>query len=164
MSVVRQTLLGVMCIEVEDGCLVSLQFCDEAVDSDVHDKEIDIVVKQIDEYARGERKEFDVQYEMKGTPFQKEVWNELCAIPYGETMSYSEIAEAIGRPKAVRAVASAIAKNQILIVVPCHRVIAKGGRLAGYRGGIGNKEKLLNLEIIIKGTSKNSPNKKTMTK
>ena len=84
----------------------------------------------------------DYQY----TEFQRQVWTQLLKIPYGETRTYSEIATAIGRPKAIRAVATAIAKNPLLIVIPCHRVIGKDGQLRGYRGGEAMKERLLTIE------------------
>lgn len=101
--------------------------------------------KQIREYLSGERKEFDLEIKLEGTEFQKAVWREMLKIPYGETRTYSEIAAAINRPKAVRAVGTACGKNKFLIVVPCHRVVAKNG-LGGYAFGLEIKQKLLKLE------------------
>lgn len=101
---------------------------------------------QMDEYFAGKRKVFDLPLVMQGTPFQQAVWKELITIPYGETISYQEEAERIGRPTAVRAVARANGENPISIVIPCHRVIGKNGNLVGYGGGLWRKERLLDLE------------------
>lgn len=98
------------------------------------------------EYLQGTRKSFNIPFDFHGTPFQLAVWNALCDIPYGQTKSYSEIAEQIEKPAAVRAVGSAIGANPVLITVPCHRVIGKNGALTGYRGGMDMKKMLLNLE------------------
>lgn len=102
--------------------------------------------EQLKEYLAGKRKEFDIQVEMAGTPFQKLVWKALMNIPYGETRSYKEIAECIGNPMACRAVGMANNKNPIAVIVPCHRVIGSNGRLVGYAGGMDLKKKLLELE------------------
>lgn len=101
---------------------------------------------QISDYLNGQRKEFDIVIDVKGTPFQEMVWHELRNIPYGETASYSDIADKIGKPKAVRAVGRAIGANPLLMVIPCHRVVAKNGNLTGFRGGMLMKEKLLEME------------------
>ncbi|MFL2104900.1 methylated-DNA--[protein]-cysteine S-methyltransferase [Desemzia sp. FAM 23991] len=100
----------------------------------------------LEEYFQGTRKEFDVPLDIKGTNFQEMVWRELLNIPYGETRTYSDIADAVGNPKAIRAVSGAIGKNPVAIVVPCHRVIGKNGKLTGYRGGLEMKKELLELE------------------
>lgn len=102
--------------------------------------------KQIMEYFMGKRKNFDLPIHMEGTVFMKAVWQELLKIPYGETQNYQEIAIAIGNPKAVRAVGMANHRNPIPILVPCHRVIGKNGKLTGYALGLDKKEWLLNLE------------------
>lgn len=103
---------------------------------------------QLIEYLNGERKQFDVTFDFGGTPFQEAVWEALQAIPYGETCSYGDIAEKIGRPKAVRAVGSAIGANPISVIIPCHRVISKSGGLAGFGGGLSVKKKLLEIEEV----------------
>jgi methylated-DNA-[protein]-cysteine S-methyltransferase len=103
-------------------------------------------VAQLEEYFAGERTEFDLPLAMNGTPFQRTVWNALREIRYGETVSYRELAERIGRPTAIRAVGLANGKNPISIVVPCHRVIGSGGDLTGYGGGLARKRHLLDLE------------------
>jgi len=104
------------------------------------------VRKQLAEYFSGKRRTFDLELDVKGTPFFQSVWNELRKIPYGHTTSYAEIASRIGNPKAVRAVGMANARNPVSIVVPCHRVVASSGKLTGYAGGVDTKQWLLNLE------------------
>jgi len=101
---------------------------------------------QLEQYFAGSRKEFDLVVVALGTPFQQAVWKELVKIPYGKTISYKEEAERIGRPTAVRAVARANGANPISVVIPCHRVIGKNGKLVGYGGGLGRKQWLLDLE------------------
>jgi methylated-DNA-[protein]-cysteine S-methyltransferase len=101
---------------------------------------------EITEYLEGKRKTFTIPFDYNGTAFQLSVWNALCEIPYGQTKSYSDIANYINKPSAVRAVGAAIGANPILITVPCHRVVGKNGSLTGYRGGLEMKTKLLNLE------------------
>ncbi|MFD2673582.1 methylated-DNA--[protein]-cysteine S-methyltransferase [Marinicrinis sediminis] len=103
-------------------------------------------VRQLEQYFTGERTSFDLSLKMEGTAFQQRVWQSLAVIPYGETRSYQEIAEAIGSPLAVRAVGGANNRNKLPIVIPCHRVIGKNGKLIGYAGGMETKAKLLELE------------------
>ncbi|UPM54893.1 methylated-DNA--[protein]-cysteine S-methyltransferase [Gottfriedia acidiceleris] len=98
------------------------------------------------EYFSGSRREFSIPSIAKGTPFQESVWRELVKIKYGETASYADIANRIGNPKAVRAVANANARNPLSIIVPCHRIIGSNGKLTGYAGGLWRKEWLLNRE------------------
>jgi methylated-DNA-[protein]-cysteine S-methyltransferase len=105
---------------------------------------------ELAEYLNGERKSFTIPFEYHGTAFQLAVWNALCEIPYGETKSYSDIANAINKPAAVRAVGTAIGANPVLITVPCHRVVGKNGSLTGYRGGLEMKTLLLDLEREVK--------------
>src|SRR5690606_9048616 len=97
--------------------------------------------QQLMEYLQGRRTSFTIPTDVRGTPFQLEVWEALRRIPYGQIRSYTEISEQIGKPSAVRAVGSAIGANPLLIAVPCHRVVAKGGALTGYRGGLEMKAK-----------------------
>jgi methylated-DNA-[protein]-cysteine S-methyltransferase len=107
-------------------------------------------VKQIDEYFTGKRKCFDLQLSIVGTEFRKQVWNALMDIPYGKVISYSELAEVISKPKAVRAVGQANRYNPLPIIIPCHRVIGKDKSLVGYAGKRTDiKEKLLKLEGVI---------------
>ena len=102
--------------------------------------------RQLDEFFAGKRMAFDIQIRLAGTDFQQQVWNALLRIPYGATKSYKEIAQCIGKPKAVRAVAGAIGANGISILIPCHRVIGSNRSLTGYAGGLVAKRMLLGME------------------
>jgi O-6-methylguanine DNA methyltransferase len=106
------------------------------------------VCRQFDEYFAGSRDRFDVKYRFDGTDFQKSVWNELVKIPYGVSSSYTAIAQAIGKPKAVRAVGTAVGSNPVSIIVPCHRVLTSAGGIGGYAGGLSSKMVLLKTETI----------------
>lgn len=114
----------------------------------------DVVVKQLDEYFAGGRREFDISLRLDGTPFQVSVWNELRKIPFGTTTTYGEIACRIGNPKATRAVGLANGRNPIPIIVPCHRVIGSNGTLTGFGGGLENKTRLLDLERATWGDNR----------
>lgn len=110
------------------------------------DKVLDAAKKQLDGYFAGRRTSFDLPVAPHGTPFQVRVWNALTRIGYGETKSYGAVAQAIGSPKAVRAVGAANGRNPVPIVIPCHRVIGADGSLTGFGGGMACKEYLLDLE------------------
>lgn len=101
---------------------------------------------QLEAYGEGRLQHFDLPMAPRGTPFQRKVWHQLEAIPFGKTQSYSALAQALGSPKSVRAVASACGKNPIPILIPCHRVIAKSGALGGFAYGLEAKRRLLRLE------------------
>jgi len=103
-------------------------------------------VMQLEEYFKGERKEFHLKLSLKGTPFQIQVWEELLKIPFGKTASYKEMASRLGNPNVIRAAASANGKNPVAIVIPCHRVIGSDGSLTGYASGLERKKWLLELE------------------
>lgn len=107
------------------------------------EKVLRTTLKQLGEYFMGRRKKFSVPLKIQGTDFQKKVWGEVVRIPYGKTFSYGELAGRLGRPKAARAVARAVASNKHLLFIPCHRVIASGGGLAGYSAGLARKKWLL---------------------
>ena len=107
---------------------------------------VEATVRQLDEYFAGKRKKFNIPLLFVGTDFQKTVWNELLNIPYGQTVSYGEMARRIDMPKSVRAVANANGANAISIFAPCHRVIGSNGTLTGYGGGLAAKKMLLELE------------------
>lgn len=130
--------------ETDCGALTAIRFGDE----DGADGSAVLVraQRQLEEYFRGERTRFDLPLQPKGTPFQLAVWQALTEIPYGETASYGDVARAVGRPKAFRAVGMANHCNPIPIIVPCHRVIGSDGRLTGYAGGLEIKRALLELE------------------
>ena len=102
--------------------------------------------RQLTEYFSGERQQFDLPLELRGTDFQKKVWKALMTIPYGEVRSYAQIAAQIGNSKACRAVGMANHRNPVSIIVPCHRVVGATGKLTGYAGGIEIKSRLLKLE------------------
>jgi methylated-DNA-[protein]-cysteine S-methyltransferase len=107
-----------------------------------------MAVAQLEEYFAGRRRQFDLPLELDGTEFQRQVWLNLAEIPYGETVSYAELAMIVGRPHAYRAVGQANGANPIPIVLPCHRVLASGGGLGGYGGGLPMKRSLLALEGV----------------
>lgn len=113
-------------------------------DSLVHE-----AARQLEEYFAGRRRVFDLPLDLRGTVFQRRVWSELLKIPFGETRTYAEVARAIGAPRAVRAVGAANGANPVPIVVPCHRVVATGGGLGGYRGGLQLKRRLLEMELCF---------------
>ena len=145
--------LGKIKIEVEDKYIIGVNFVsdiDLPMDEIHNENEKSIISKcknQLEEYFNGERKNFELEIKfIKGTNFQKCVWSELCKINYGETLSYKQVAERIGKPNAYRAVGGANNKNPIAIIVPCHRVIGKNGAMVGYADGIDKKEFLLKLE------------------
>ena len=119
------------------------RFPDEIIRDDQKNKE---VMSQLKKYLKGELKRFGCKLDLKGTSFQKKVWSALAKIPYGETRSYKEIAEAIGHPKAFRAVGNANGCNSIPLIIPCHRVIESKGGLGGFGHGIKVKKELLRFE------------------
>jgi methylated-DNA-[protein]-cysteine S-methyltransferase len=102
--------------------------------------------RQLEEYFAGQRQTFSLPFDMRGTPFQKLVWQALLTIPFGETKSYGQLARQIGNPNALRAVGAANGRNPLSIVVPCHRVIGSSGKLVGFAGGLDRKSFLLGLE------------------
>ncbi|MBR6621419.1 MAG: methylated-DNA--[Bacteroides sp.] len=142
------TIVGSVTFVEENGALIAITM---KAFQDGIEKETMLIKKahlQLQKYLMGERKIFDLPFKMKGTDFQVRVWKELLNIPYGETRSYKQIAEAIGNPKAMRAVGMANNQNKLLIVIPCHRVIGADGKLVGYGEGLEMKEFLLRLEGI----------------
>jgi len=112
----------------------------------VKNKFIVTAKKQLDEYFRGNRKNFEINLDVKGTDFQKKVWQQLSQIPFGKTKSYKDIAIKIKNPKASRGVGSANRRNPVSIIVPCHRVIGSNGKLTGFAGGLNTKSWLLDFE------------------
>lgn len=105
---------------------------------------------QLDDYFAGSRTEFDVALDLRGTPFQTAVWNALCSLPFGRTVSYRTIAERVASPNAIRAAGTAIGRNPVSIIVPCHRVVGASGALSGYAGGLERKRYLLAHESASK--------------
>ncbi|KPI51894.1 cysteine methyltransferase [Clostridioides difficile] len=145
-----ETKIGKIGIAEKNSCVTNLFFDTSSLDPEEYlVKETKIIIeanKQLKEYLDGNRKEFDLPLELSGSEFMRKVWNELCKIPYGETMTYIELANIINNPKAYRAVGMANSKNPISIFIPCHRLIGSNGSLRGYLGGIKVKEYLLKLE------------------
>ena len=139
--------IGRLKIQVEDNALIGLHLCkeEETGDSSSHPVVVQTAI-QLDEYFAGTRRSFHLPLAPQGTPFQQEVWNALQHIPYGKTISYAQLAETVGRPKACRAVGTANGKNPIAIIIPCHRVINANGQLGGYAYGLEIKKHLLDLE------------------
>ena len=145
-----QCPLGMLEIGANDNALVSVQFLSEEVVTGITEtNESAIIVetmRQLTEYFEGTRKQFDLSLEFSGTEFQQKVWRELTKIPFGQTMSYGQLADLLGSKQLVRAVGSANGKNPIGIIVPCHRVIGNQGDLVGYAGGLWRKQWLLEHE------------------
>lgn len=136
---------GNLKIGYTDTAICHVLFTDEKVGGNPS-KLSDNAAKQLREYFEGKRRDFNLPLEPQGTAFQKKVWAALSEIPYGETRSYKDIAERVGSPKGFRAVGGANHNNPISIIIPCHRVIAAGGGLGGYGGGLETKTLLLELE------------------
>ena len=111
-----------------------------------NDERLALYIAQLQLYLKGEIRQILLPFDIRGTDFQRRVWNELQRIPYGDTVTYQHIANQLGKPSAARAVGTAIGKNPVLIAVPCHRVIGSNGQLTGFRGGLQMKQELLELE------------------
>lgn len=156
-----KTPLGMMVAIADDHALHLLEFADgRGVEREVHQLKERLkaelvseassilvsIEKELEQYFAGTLKKFKTPLAYSGTPFQQRVWEELQRIPYGKTVSYADVAVAIGKPKAFRAVANANGRNQIAVVIPCHRVINTNGDLGGYGGKIERKQALLDLE------------------
>lgn len=145
---VIHTSLGPLTVASTDKGIASIQFGkglpEGATAGDA--TPFETVRQQLEEYFEGKRTRFELPLDVVGTQFQKAVWNELLRIPYGETRSYSDIAKAIGKPDAARAVGMANHDNPVAVVIPCHRVVGRDGALTGYAGGLHLKAQLLSIE------------------
>lgn len=145
MKTCYQSPVGIIEIKEEDGYISSVLIVPEI--SEINSSPLlNEAVKQLGEYFSGTRKNFDLPLKQTGTSFQQKAWDYLSTIPYGQTVSYKDEATAISSPKACRAVGSANGKNNIAIIVPCHRVVNEGKGMGGYAYGLPVKEFLLNLE------------------
>ncbi|MGA8047208.1 MAG: methylated-DNA--[protein]-cysteine S-methyltransferase [Dermatophilaceae bacterium] len=153
------TALGVFTLVADDTALTAVHYPGQAPSSEgawgtpvrAHEHQVlGPAATQLAEYVLGSRRTFDLPLRPAGTPFQRDAWAALLAIPYGATRSYREQAEALGRPSAVRAVGAANGRNPIPVVIPCHRVIGAGGALTGYAGGTALKRALLDLESGVR--------------
>ena len=147
-----QTPVGVARIIVEDDFITSISIRDEEIE--IHptdDPVLQEAIRQLDEYFSGERKVFDLSIKQPGTEFQQSVWEQLAHIPYGKTITYGQQSKLMNNPLGIRAIASANGKNNLWVVIPCHRVIGSDGSLTGYAGGLWRKKWLLAHEAKIAG-------------
>ena len=148
----HDSALGPLLLLARDGCLTGLFFADQPHAPAIlpgwrsdDDAELFLeVMRELAEYAAGQRREFDVPVALTGTPFQRQIWREIASIPYGETRTYGELAARLGAFS--RAVGSATGRNPISLLIPCHRVVGSNGALTGYAGGLERKRRLLELE------------------
>lgn len=138
--------VGILRLIAENGFLTGLFFGGEGCEGPDDSPVLDAAERQLAEYFDGKRRSFDLPLNLKGTKFQRAVWQALTKIPYGGTVSYGDIAREIGNPKACRAVGMANHRNPVSIIVPCHRVVGGDGSLTGYGGGLEIKRALLELE------------------
>lgn len=156
-----ETPIGILEITAEDGKIIEIElvrgeaFCSEVYRSAEGDfleqdkSAIDEAKKQLTEYFTGDRKDFNLDIELRGTEFQKKVWKVLMTIPYGTTLSYGQVADAAGKPGGQRAAGIAAGRNPLLIVVPCHRVIRADGSIGGFSCGVDTKFILQKTEGIL---------------
>ncbi|HPR40273.1 MAG TPA: methylated-DNA--[protein]-cysteine S-methyltransferase [Oscillospiraceae bacterium] len=145
-----ETPIGLIRAADQDGFLTELDFVREK-ETEAYSNDSAVLKeteRQLQMYFSGKRRDFDLPVRTEGTVFQKAVWNALREIPYGEAKTYGEIAAAVGKPGAARAVGSACHHNPVSIVIPCHRVLGASGKLTGYGGGLEKKEFLLDLEGV----------------
>ncbi|MEJ0104963.1 MAG: methylated-DNA--[protein]-cysteine S-methyltransferase [Bacteroidota bacterium] len=145
--------VGILKISATETFVTEVSFFDKVEKTDARKKNLPPLlihcIEQLIQYFHGERRQFELMINQEGTPFQVGVWNELMAIPFGKTISYLELARRTGDTKATRAVANANGKNNVAIIVPCHRVIGASGDLVGYGGGLWRKKWLLDHEAKI---------------
>jgi O-6-methylguanine DNA methyltransferase len=148
-----ESLLGKLLLTSRQNKLTGLYFADRPggrIGRDwIEREDADIFIqtkRQLDDYAAGERTDFDLPLGLAGTSFQMRVWLKISAIPFGQTLSYGDLAKQLGMPRAVRAVGAAAGQNPVCWIVPCHRVVGKDGSLTGYAGGIPRKKALLEFE------------------
>ena len=132
-------------IFISEDKISKIDFTDTYFETE-EDEFIKKIKSQLLAYCQGKLKNFDLDLLVEGTEFQKKVWEEMQKIPYGKTMTYGELAEKVGNPKGARAVGMACNKNKIPIIIPCHRVVGKNGKLTGFAGGLDIKELLLKIE------------------
>lgn len=145
------TEIGKLAIAGNDKFITNFYFAGEAIPDNFQETHFPLLEEaafQLDEYLTGRRKYFTLPLRPEGTPFMQKVWEYLLTVPYGEIVSYKDVAVSIGKPDAYRAVALACQKNPIPIFIPCHRVIKNNGDLGGYKGGASIKKKLIALEYI----------------
>jgi len=139
--------IGILSVSTHNQEVISISFVDEIEKTSASPSPVlQKALKQIEEYFNGKRSEFDFPYRWVGTDFQVKIWKLVSRIPYGTSLAYVKLAQAYGDAKMVRAVAAALAKNPLIILIPCHRVMGSDGSLVGYSAGIDKKRQLLELE------------------
>ncbi len=146
------TPLGPVLITADEHHILSVLVMDSR--DPIEESETDPIRRckqQLQEYFDGQRKTFDLPLAQEGTPFQQKVWQQLTAIPFGQTITYMQLAKALGDPKSIRAAGTANGKNKLWIIVPCHRVVGSDGKLVGYAGGLHRKKWLLDHEAKMSG-------------
>lgn len=144
--------IGPIEISGDDDFVSTVVFVKEAkADTELLPRVIRDCKQQLEEYFAGTRKEFSLKLSQAGTDFQRKVWTELCNIPYGKTISYLQLAKTLGDARSIRAVGTANGRNNLAIIVPCHRVIGSNGTLVGYAGGLDKKKWLLDFEASMTG-------------
>ena len=148
--------VGFLILKSDRQSIISISFSENDIQEQNSCAVLETCKEQLDSYFSGNSIDFDLPLSPYGTEFQQKVWAELLNIPYGETITYMEMAVRLGDPKCIRAAGTANGKNPIAIIIPCHRVIGAGNKLTGYAGGIWRKKILLELEM------KNNPSKRTL--
>ena len=138
--------LGLLEISATDAGITAVTFVESPAHAAAAHPLLAAAAAQLADYFAGQRRDFDLPLAAAGTPFQRAVWQQLLGIPYGRTVTYQDVANALGKPRAVRAVGAANGQNPAAVIVPCHRVIGSNGRLTGYGGGLWRKEWLLRHE------------------
>lgn len=152
-EVYYRTPVGIALIVAEDGYITKVSIRDEELEETTTNSPVLLeAIKQLREYFDGERKEFDLPIKQPGSSFQQEVWQQLLQIQYGATITYLQQSQQMNNPLAIRAIAAANGRNNLWIVVPCHRVIGSNGSLTGYAGGLWRKKWLLEHEARVMGT------------
>ena len=141
--------IGLVALEFDRGSFPPTK--DKKISWEESPQKIEPYARELSEYFAGKRRDFSFSLDLRGTPFQLQCWRALIAIPYGKTRTYADIARAVRKPQAFRAVGMANNRNPIAVVVPCHRVIASDGTLCGYGGGLDIKRRLLELEGALTG-------------
>lgn len=145
-STFMQSPIGLLAIRATDTTINRIEFVDKPDATSAPHPVLELARQQLQEYFAGQRREFTLPLAAQGTDFQQQVWRALMLIDYAKTASYGDIAEKVGKPRAVRAVGAANGRNPLAIVVPCHRIIGKNGTLTGYAAGLERKAWLLDLE------------------
>lgn len=151
-SLVIPSPLGPLTLVSNGTAITGVRFGNHAKSTTMTNNILKKCTKELQEYFKGLRSKFSVAIAPESTDFQKKIWKEISRVPSGRTISYRELAKRTGRPKAIRAAASACGKNPIVILLPCHRIIASNGGFGGYSGGIERKKKLLKLETAGENT------------